>query len=360
MPSPIVTFSVLAGLRSDSVDTTNAIIRGVSVLTSGLVARGHGLAVDATTLEQMLAAAESKKTVPVKVNHGGGAEAVCGYLTNFQIAGKKLKADWHLLKTHPQRAQILEVATVMPAGVGLSASFLPPEKCEAGKARCEELLSVDYVTLPAANPDGLFAARVEDRAARRKAAVARATKIAGAGALGAVGAASIAARGVDRAAALGLKRITPRVRAGLIGAAAGVGALQTVRAVAQGRKRPAYADPREMAADFTAALVSFGMSRAEAAREAAALVRAEHAHAEKTAPRATPIQPRRPLGKRIAIRAAKVGVGTAGGAYIGRKLGTAAGAATGAAAGLLFQSKAARNSVRAGLTFAARLNRSHA
>jgi hypothetical protein len=151
---------------ADKVDTTNAVIRGVSVMTSGLTARGHDLEVDSTTLEQVKTCAESKAQVPVKVDHKSGAAAVCGFLTNFHLDGAKLKADWHLLKTHPQKDQILEVAERMPGGVGLSASFLPPEKAEktaSGKkaARCAELLSVDYVTLPAANPDGMFGAKVD-------------------------------------------------------------------------------------------------------------------------------------------------------------------------------------------------------
>jgi len=150
-----------ASFTADKVDKTNAIIRGVSVITNGVIARGHDLEVDDKTLKQIQNCAEEKNQVPVKVNHKSGAEAVCGYLTNFTIDGDKLKADWHLLHTHPQKDTILEVAERMPGGVGLSASFLPPakgEKAASGKkaARCEELISVDYVTLPAANPGGMF------------------------------------------------------------------------------------------------------------------------------------------------------------------------------------------------------------
>lgn len=358
--SPLVSFSALTGLRNDAVDTANAVIRGVSVLTSGLVARGHALAVDSTTLSQMKAAAEAKGKVPVKVNHKSGAEAVCGYLDNFRTEGAKLKADWHLLKTHPQKDQILEVAKVMPSGVGLSASFLPPEKAEAGKARVAELLSVDYVTLPAANPDGLFSARI-DRPQRREPVMVTARRLVTAGAIGAAGAAGIAAQGVDRLAGLGIRRLrpSPRVRAGIIGAAGAIGAAEAVRAVAKGKRPPRYPDDsrrRELAADFTRALVAFGLPHAEAKRQAAALAQAEH---EQAAPLVL-IKPRRSLGKRVAIRAAKVGVGAAGGAYIGRKLGTAAGTATGAAAGLLFQSNAARNAVRVGLNRSAQLRHLYA
>lgn len=38
--------------------------------------------------------------------------AGAGYLTNFTIAGGKLKADWHLPKSHERFAQALELAEV--------------------------------------------------------------------------------------------------------------------------------------------------------------------------------------------------------------------------------------------------------
>jgi hypothetical protein len=351
-----VTFAA-SDLSNQSVDTDNAVIRGVSVCTAGLVARGHDLTVDSTTLKQMLAAAESKGQVPVKVDHKSGAASVCGFLENFRIEGQKLKADWHLLHTHPQTAQILEVAERMPSGVGLSASFLPPDKPEAGKARCGELLSVDYVTLPAANPTGLFSARVQDPAtARRKAAFARVAKIVGAGALGAAGAAGLAARGVDRLAALKLTAFQPsaKVRAGIVGAAGALGAVHTARAVAQRRRRPDYANLNEMEADLAAAIRAFGRAdAAPLARElAAAIQRDEAAQAQPV--RTVVIHPARPsLKRRALIRAAKIGAGAAGGAYVGRRLGTAAGATTGALAGLLFQSHA-RAAVRVGITRAAK------
>lgn len=158
--------AVQSTLTADKIDDVNAVIRGVSVITSGLIARGHDLEVDGVTLEQMQKCAEAKGQVPVKVDHKSGAAAVCGFLTNFRQDEGKLKADWFLLESHPQKSQILEVARRMPRGVGLSASFVSPDKPErtkAGKkaARCEDLISVDYVTLPAANPDGMFAAKVD-------------------------------------------------------------------------------------------------------------------------------------------------------------------------------------------------------
>ena len=158
-------FSFDLPFRADRVDKTNAIVREVSIITAGVTARGHELDVDQTTLKQMLECCSAKGQVPVKANHKSGVQDVTGYLTNFSIRDNKLKADWHILQSYPGREQILETAERMPTGIGLSVAFLGPDKpvVEGGrtKARCEEVLSVDYVTMPAANPDGLFAAKID-------------------------------------------------------------------------------------------------------------------------------------------------------------------------------------------------------
>jgi len=156
------------GLSGVQVDRSNGIIRGVSVITAGITARGHDLEVDMTTLRQIKECAEKMGTVPTKWNHKTGADAVNGYLKNFQIDGNQLRADWHLLKSHSQYDQALELAERMPKNVGLSAAFLgddePIEK-EGKKlmaARCDSLISVDLVATPAANPSGLLEAKLPE------------------------------------------------------------------------------------------------------------------------------------------------------------------------------------------------------
>ena len=67
--------AVASTFTADKIDTVNAVIRGVSVITSGLIARGHDLEVDNVTLDQMQKCAESKGQVPVKVDHKSGAAA---------------------------------------------------------------------------------------------------------------------------------------------------------------------------------------------------------------------------------------------------------------------------------------------
>lgn len=147
------------------VDRENSIIRGVALITKG-TARGHELDVDDETLNQILSCANERGQVPVKANHKSGVGDVTGFVTNFWRDGEKLRGDWHLLKSYPQREQFLETAERMPNGVGLSVAFVGPDKPIIGndgrkKARCQELLACDYVTMPAANPDGLFSRPVD-------------------------------------------------------------------------------------------------------------------------------------------------------------------------------------------------------
>lgn len=183
--SNIYRFEVTS-LEKGVVDRENGIVRGVSVITAGVEAKGHKLHVDKKTLQQMHELAEEKGQVPVKWNHGSGADAVNGFLTNFRIEGNKLKADWHLLKTHEKFDQALELAERMPENVGFSTSFAGQPELEDGTkvhrpddrtkthytmqrgarvpvpkdavmlARCTDLVSVDLVATPAANPDGMF------------------------------------------------------------------------------------------------------------------------------------------------------------------------------------------------------------
>lgn len=154
-------------LTPERVDTKEGVIRGVSLITGGIQAKGHPLICDETTIREFYAACEEKGQVKTKANHKSGVKEVNGYLTNFQIVpcatGIKCTGDWHLLKKDPNYEHTLEIAERMPGTVGLSGSFTSPKGKEKGEvtkfgkaARVKEVLSVDFVTDPAANPDGLF------------------------------------------------------------------------------------------------------------------------------------------------------------------------------------------------------------
>ncbi len=90
---------------------------------------------------------------------------IAGSLRAFRIDGDQLRADLHLLEPHPARERILEMAEKMPASFGLSIAYLggDEEKNGTAFARITELLSVDLVSDPAANPTGLFAATASKR-----------------------------------------------------------------------------------------------------------------------------------------------------------------------------------------------------
>lgn len=149
-------FTAVSGSK---VNRESGIIEGVSVITSGVEAKGHGVFIDSETLNQVKACAETYSDgVHVKVDHGTGFTSIVGALRNFRIKGNKLLADIHLLKSHEMRDQLFEIAETMPASIGLSISFSGKNEEIGGKeyARCVELYSVDFVDRPAANPSGLF------------------------------------------------------------------------------------------------------------------------------------------------------------------------------------------------------------
>lgn len=173
-PSPIFHEVVDAG---DEV-----LIKGISVITVG-PAEGHTVEVeiggqkqefqvyiDETTIEGILsAAARFSKGVKVKADHGGGIKDVIGYLDNFEktdpAAGPlRALADFHIFKTVPDAGHLVQIIKSIPDCLGFSAMFVGPNVKIGDRlmARCDELLSVDFVTDPAANPAGVFSRKVDN------------------------------------------------------------------------------------------------------------------------------------------------------------------------------------------------------
>jgi hypothetical protein len=149
-------FSVAASTR---IDPQAGVIYGVSLLTEG-PALGHNVFIDAVTLAQVLAAAQNYSGgLKVKMDHGGGAGDIVGFIDNLRIAGPKLLGDFHLLQTSEHRGYVLEIAAKIPDTFGLSIAFSGTATAGEDKRmmqRCTEIYSVDLVSEPAANPDGLF------------------------------------------------------------------------------------------------------------------------------------------------------------------------------------------------------------
>jgi len=327
-------------LTAANIDTVNRVIRGVSVITAGIIARGHALEVDGITLSQMLACAKTRGQVPVKIDHSSGAGAVCGYLSNFRVEGSKLLADWFLLESHPQTEQILETAQRMPRGIGLSAAFVSPDDAEAGKARCRELVSIDLVTLPAANPDGLFAAKF-DRQQRPLTGAEKVRRVIGAAARGAeVGSLSgVVASGLLQKSRLPLPHANAMPMAGAVIGAVTNGALQYRR----DKKR-----------DLAARVSAIMLQDRIAVRR---LTDAVSSNIDIPVPGADEVQriatvAKKPLARRIALRGLKIAIGATAGHLAGKRIGAKAGALTGAVAGALFQSADVRNTVRLSLNHA--------
>ncbi len=134
------------------------VIEAVSIISVG-EAKGHGLYVDAQTLREVKACAETYMGgVKVNLDHGAGIKDIIGFVDNFRIVGEKLLGDLNLLQNADRRAYVLEIAEKLPDTFGISIAFSGPVRDIGGKrfASCEELYSADLVQTPAANPTGLF------------------------------------------------------------------------------------------------------------------------------------------------------------------------------------------------------------
>ena len=94
-----------------------------------------------------------------------GAGDIIGYVDALRIEGKKLLGDLHLLQNSPHRAYVLEIAEKIPDTFGLSIAFSGPVEMASDKKtmlqRCSEIYSVDLVSEPAANAEGLFERRMK-------------------------------------------------------------------------------------------------------------------------------------------------------------------------------------------------------
>jgi hypothetical protein len=130
---------------------------GVSILEVG-EAKGHDLFVDKTSLETALKIMQKAKNgVKIKMNHGSGLEAVCGFARNPRIEGDKLVADLRLLRNSPHYGLIKEMASEAPDQFGVSLAFVNESETIDGKdyIRPQSIASADLVSSPAAT-NGLF------------------------------------------------------------------------------------------------------------------------------------------------------------------------------------------------------------
>jgi hypothetical protein len=139
---------------------------GISVATVG-PALGHSMMVDDVTLLQAEEAGKAGSPVKVFVDHDESIDSLIGFLSKFRIVEDQLRADLDLLGSHPQASFYSEILNKAPNRVGFSMTFSGQPDEHDGKrfARVSELVSVDLVSRPAANPDGVFRAGSEPEAA---------------------------------------------------------------------------------------------------------------------------------------------------------------------------------------------------
>jgi hypothetical protein len=156
--------TLFAAATGSRVDREAGVLRGVSVITAGVEAKGHGIWIDQTSLEMVKASAETYVDgLQVKSDHGSGFGEIEGVLRDFVIDGNQLRADFHLIKSGEEYERICEMAEMMPSSFGLSIEFsgVSEEIDEYRYARPVEIYAVALVDQPAANPSGLFQAMSE-------------------------------------------------------------------------------------------------------------------------------------------------------------------------------------------------------
>jgi len=139
--------------------------KGISVITAG-PALGHGMVIDAETLNQVVEKGNEAGQVKVLSDHSSSVSNIIGYLENFSLDGGRVRADLTLLQSHDGFAYFSELLSTLPGQIGFSISFSGvPRIAEDGTqlANVQTLFSVDLVTTPAANPTGVYSARVDSK-----------------------------------------------------------------------------------------------------------------------------------------------------------------------------------------------------
>ena len=141
-------------LRKEArLEEDSTIIPNVYILSQG-EARGHDLFIDKTSIQKAYELmAKAPNGVKVKMNHGSGLDAVCGFARNPRIEGDKLMADLHLLKSSPHYELVKEMANEAPDQFGVSLAFLNESETIKGKdyIRPQRIESADLVSSPASN-----------------------------------------------------------------------------------------------------------------------------------------------------------------------------------------------------------------
>lgn len=167
-------------LSAESVDNAGGILKGVTVLKSGVQAKGKFVSLDANgdvtyvatqtktkvpvftdeeTLQTLMGAAQDAGgRVKVRSDHDDSLDARAGYATNFRRMEDRVICDIYLNLSYRDRAIVLETAQKTPELIGCSIDFIPTFSIANKKAmmRVSDLSAVDIVDEGAVTPAGLF------------------------------------------------------------------------------------------------------------------------------------------------------------------------------------------------------------
>lgn len=176
--------------RPTGVNEEEHIIRGASVIKGG-EALGHGMWIDNTFLDQVVAAGKARESgLKARYDHPTACSSSVGQMLgrwqNFRRDGNRVRADLHLLESSAKspngdlRTHVEKLALEDPEMFGISIVF-DPDRGEQNRfadkhmdkdgnftspdpdntnnllhARLASLFAADVVDEPAANEDGLF------------------------------------------------------------------------------------------------------------------------------------------------------------------------------------------------------------
>jgi len=160
-----------------NVDAENGVIENIAVITAG-PALGHGFLVDDVMLTQVAHGINTgKQGVKSRLGHPGflsdGTGTLMGRVKNARIEKDKVRGDLHLgnyaaiSPVGDLKNYMLSLAQEDPHAAGFSISFIPdqfeertdendPDANLTPLGRVKEVLAVDFVDDPAANPDGML------------------------------------------------------------------------------------------------------------------------------------------------------------------------------------------------------------
>jgi len=158
-----------------NVDTENGLLGNVAFITEG-EAIGHPFFVDAEMVRQVVEAVNGDALIKSRFTHPEWGKdtmlTLVGEATNARIAGKQVRGDIDFLSSASNlpglgdvQGHLFSIASEKPEMVGLSIHFTPdwPEMDRIAQetgglppGRLRNLIAVDFVGDPGANPNGLL------------------------------------------------------------------------------------------------------------------------------------------------------------------------------------------------------------